>query len=376
MLATSLSEESTIEGATIHGLVTASKSKAKSGAASHGLSNTKFRFDPSTLLGRTAFGVRNEILRPTKCFLMRRRAKELVKMIDPDLLHALRIPIEGELGAALGMHPFVTSVWGNDLTLYAANSFIHRTLTLRTLKATDGLLADTDIDIQRAHAMTPMDKIPSLRLPGCGGLDSDLFFSGRVDGSVIERLGVDPERPVVLNPRGLRQYVRHDTFFAAIPKVLAVRPDVQFVAVDLLGWRRAEKWIERSGLASSVILTGHLSQADLAELYRRAALSVSPTEHDGTPNTLLEAMASGCLPLCGDLPSVREWITPDVNGILFDPGDPEDLANAILRGLTDTRLRNAAATRNKEMVAEQANYGQCMRRAELFYEEVIQHCRN
>jgi len=374
VLATSLSEDSTIEGATIHGLVSASKSKAKNGAEKHGLSNTKFRFDPSTLLGRTAFGFRNEILRPVKCILLKRRAQELVKMIHPDLLHALRIPIEGELGGGLGVHPFVTSIWGNDLTLYAANSFIHRALTSRTLKAADGLLADTNIDIQRAHAMVPMGNVPSLRLPGCGGLNSAMFFSGRANGSVIQRLGVDPERPVVLNPRGLRQYVRHDTFFAAIPTVLAIRPDVQFVAVDLKGWQWAEKWIHRSGLSSSVVLTGHLSQTDLAELFRRATVTVSPTEHDGTPNTLLEAMACGCLPICGDLPSVREWITPDVNGILFDVADPESLAHAILRGLSDRRLRIDAAGHNQKMLAENANYDLCMRKAELFYEEVIQQC--
>ena len=32
--------------------------------------------------------------------------------------------------------------------------------------------------------------------------------------------------------------------------------------------------------------------------------------HDGTPNTLLEGMACGCLPVAGDLDSIREWLKP------------------------------------------------------------------
>jgi glycosyltransferase involved in cell wall biosynthesis len=375
VLATNLSKESTIKHATIHGLVPCPEPKAGARAEQNGLSHTKFRFDPSTLLGRAAFSFRNEILRPTKCFLLERRAQELVRMIAPDLLHALRIPIEGELGARLGVHPFVTSIWGNDLTLYAANSLVHRALTRSALKATDGLLADTQVDIQRAHAMVAMDKVPSLCLPGCGGLNFGVFNSGSADPSVIRRLGLDPDRPVVLNPRGLRQYVRQDTFFAAIPKVLAVRPEVQFVAVDLRGWQWGEQWIERSRLKASVFLTGHLTQAEMAELYKQALITVSPTEHDGTPNSLLEALACGCFPICGNLPSIREWINDGINGILVDPSNPAALAQAILRALSDDQWRDRAASHNRQLVTENANYDQCMQRADLFYQEVIENCR-
>ena len=37
------------------------------------------------------------------------------------------------------------------------------------------------------------------------------------------------------------------------------------------------------------------------------------------PEAILEAMALGCFPIAGDIESVREWITPGVNGILVDP---------------------------------------------------------
>lgn len=44
----------------------------------------------------------------------------------------------------------------------------------------------------------------------------------------------------------------------------------------------------------------------MAYLFRLADVTVSLSEDDGTPNTLLEAVACGCFPIAGDIESVRE----------------------------------------------------------------------
>ena len=68
----------------------------------------------------------------------------------------------------------------------------------------------------------------------------------------------------------------------------------------------------------------------MADVFRRAQIVASPSIHDGTPNTLLEGIACGCFPVAGDLESIREWITPDENGLLFDSNDPQSIAKAIV----------------------------------------------
>jgi glycosyltransferase involved in cell wall biosynthesis len=97
---------------------------------------------------------------------------------------------------------------------------------------------------------------------------------------------------------------------------------------------------------------------------------VSPTIHDGTPNTLLEGMACGCLPVAGDLESIREWITPGENGLLVEAGNPTALAAALLRGLNDPALRQRAAKQNAALIAERAEYTRSMARAVEFYEQL------
>ncbi len=108
----------------------------------------------------------------------------------------------------------------------------------------------------------------------------------------------------------------------------------------------------------------------MGDLFRSAQVVVSPTTHDGTPNTLLEALACGCFPVAGDLESIREWITPGENGLLVDPTDPAALAAAILRGLNEPALRQQVAARNAAIVAERAEYTRNLARAAEFYEQI------
>ncbi|MBI2330847.1 MAG: glycosyltransferase, partial [Chloroflexi bacterium] len=130
----------------------------------------------------------------------------------------------------------------------------------------------------------------------------------------------------------------------------------------------AERLVARHALEGIVELLPKLSQPDLAAQFRRAQVVCSPSEHDGTPNTLLEAMACGCFPVAGDLESLREWITPGENGLLVPPADAGALAAALLRALGDAELRRQARALNARLVAERASFEAVMRAAEEFVE--------
>ncbi len=128
-----------------------------------------------------------------------------------------------------------------------------------------------------------------------GGIQTDLFHPGPADRQLVERLRIPVDAPVVLNPRGIRGYVRNDTFFQAIPLVLRRKPNVIFLGLAMHGSPVAEKWVERLHLGHAVRLLPPVSRSEVADLFRLADVAVSPSEHDGTPNTLLEAMACGCI---------------------------------------------------------------------------------
>jgi glycosyltransferase involved in cell wall biosynthesis len=139
----------------------------------------------------------------------------------------------------------------------------------------------------------------------------------------------------------------------------------------MAGELQALQWIEELGIGQSIELLPAIPYTQMAAVYRRAAVLVSPSVHDGTPNTLLEGMACGCFPVAGDLESIREWITDGENGLLTDATDPQKLANSIISALKNIDLREQAAGLNAKRIAKKGEYYACMLKAESFYQNVI-----
>src|SRR5262245_8303281 len=138
----------------------------------------------------------------------------------------------------------------------------------------------------------------------------------------------------------------------------------------MMGEPQAEEWIRELGIGLAVELLAPVPHHEMGNIFRRAQIVVSPSIHDGTPNTLLEGMACGCFPVAGDLESIREWITPNENGLLFDSNDPHSMAKAMISAIENKDLRNKSAKLNQEIISFRAEYEQNMTRVEEFYQKV------
>ena len=296
--------------------------------------------------------------------------KKIVGDLKPDIVHALRIPFEGMLSSWLPEEiPLVISTWGNDLTLHASGSILMRTFTRRTLKRTNGLISDTlrDIHLAREWGLNP--DAPVLEVPGNGGVDlheiENIKNQDRPDPKFLKK-----DSPLIINPRGFRPgSVHQEVFFQSIPLVLKELPNAQFVCTGMLGQKEALDWVNRLVIEKNVILLPYLNQADLWNLFLRADVYVSISSHDGTPNTLLEAMACGCLPICGDIESIREWITSGENGLLVDPHDPQAVAKAIVEACQDKVLQEKSKQLNREIIRNKAEVTVVRRKVEAFYKD-------
>lgn len=301
------------------------------------------------------------------------RLRWLAEKIQPDIAHALRIPFEGMLASYVPRGvPLALSIWGNDLTLHAGGSARMAAWTRRALNRADVLFADAQRDVGLARAWGFDPAKPALVVPGSGGLDLEqaALVKRRVQMGEVPLPDFLPAgAPLVLNPRGFRTgSVRQDTFFQAVPLVLQRKPEVVFACAAMAGQKEALDWVERLKLEGKVALLPHLPQEELWELFARAAVSVSVSQHDGTPNTLLEALALGAFPIAGDIESLREWITPGVNGLLVEPGSPQALAEAILLALDHPQLRRSAEVKNALLAAERAEASVVREKVRLQYE--------
>jgi glycosyltransferase involved in cell wall biosynthesis len=305
---------------------------------------------------------------------------EVVERIQPDLIHAMRIPYEGMIASLANRQhkkangknykfPLLISVWGNDFTLHAKSTQAMDRYTRQTLLNCDGLHTDCKRDLNQAIKYGFPANKPKIVLPGGGGVKLDIFYPQNMEiGSNI----VDDKSTItIINPRGFRAYVRNDTFFHAIPLVINKYPNVHFLCPGMAQETQAQKWIAELGIGEKVTLLPYQTQFEMAELFRKSEISLSITTHDGTPNTLLEAMACGCFPIVGDIDSLREWITPGVNGLLVNPDDPEALAKAIHTAIAKPNFRQQAKQLNHKLVLERAEYDKVMHSVEVFYHALV-----
>jgi hypothetical protein len=105
--------------------------------------------------------------------------------------------------------------------------------------------------------------------------------------------------------------------------------------------------IDQLGLAEHVELTGAVDHEDVPRVLSRATVCVAPAAPDlaerplaGLPTKILEYLSCGRAVVAARRSSVREIIQDGVEGLLFDPASPRELADKILRLLADPSLRS------------------------------------
>ena len=102
---------------------------------------------------------------------------------------------------------------------------------------------------------------------------------------------------------------------------------------------------QEDGKFSGPTSAGRLPHARVNEVYAVADLLVYPriatlTTELTTPLKPLEALAMEKAVLASNLPAMRELISDQETGILFEPGNSTDLAEKALGLLADRSLRN------------------------------------
>lgn len=97
-----------------------------------------------------------------------------------------------------------------------------------------------------------------------------------------------------------------------------------------------------------VIMTGFVQGDELDELYSNAFLYVLPSDSEGMPIGLLEAMSYGCPCLVSDIPENREVV--EKAGFTFAKGNVDDLKMKISALLQDDSLKNVGQNARKAVL--------------------------
>ena len=109
---------------------------------------------------------------------------------------------------------------------------------------------------------------------------------------------------------------------------------------------------------------------DVHQLLPAFDLFILPSFSEGMSNVVVEAMASGVPPICADLASHREIVTPGHDSVLLHPCDETTLAEAI-RGLyCDPERRTSLGANARATIVERFTLERMVRTYEEAYLEV------
>jgi glycosyltransferase involved in cell wall biosynthesis len=94
-------------------------------------------------------------------------------------------------------------------------------------------------------------------------------------------------------------------------------------------FKEALDFIEKNNLNNSTSTIGVLSENDHIKSLENTSVIISLAPSDGTPVTILEAMALGKIVVCGRINSLEKLIDDGKTGFLVDINNPEEIAQKL-----------------------------------------------
>lgn len=106
------------------------------------------------------------------------------------------------------------------------------------------------------------------------------------------------------------------------------------------------------GVAEAVNFAGRLARDEVAALYREADAMLNPTTVDNMPNSVIEALASGVPVISTGVGGVPYIVTHEETALLVPAQNPDAMAEAMRRLMTDADLRARLASAGVASVAD------------------------
>jgi glycosyltransferase involved in cell wall biosynthesis len=271
------------------------------------------------------------------------KGKELLESFQPDLVHIATEATVGWSGRAWARRhgiPLVSS-FHTDFPAYMAGYGL------------GGLEASAWRGLQTFHGAARITFCPSsstlqqlrswgfhhdLRIWG-RGVDTDFFSPDRRRKDLRETVAPGAENIIVYVGR-LAPEKRLDVLLEAYPKVREVMgPETVLILVGDGPWmgRLKEKAME------GVLLLGYRTGIPLAEAYALGDIFAFPSDTETFGNVVTEALASGLPVVAPAKGGVVDSVIPGETGILVPPRDPQALADALIKVLSNEETRQTLA---------------------------------
>jgi len=184
-------------------------------------------------------------------------------------------------------------------------------------------LALRHLDAQKVTHILNGIKLPK-EIPGqykkCSDRPKDILFVGRIDNR---------QKAVFLIPDIIQYLLERD-----------IRTSVTMVG-DGPDFEELRQRIEERSLSEFIHLTGQLEPEEVSAYYFTHKILLLPSNFEGHPLTLMEAMAHACVPVASLLPQCTDTcVDQGKSGYLVEVGKVNDFGHGIWELLSSKKLLN------------------------------------
>jgi glycosyltransferase involved in cell wall biosynthesis len=277
-------------------------------------------------------------LHPVRDVLTLWKVYKLIRELKPDVVHThtSKAGFIGRVAAWLARTPVIVHTFhGHVFHGYFSPLKTRLFLVLERLTAS---MSDTIItlteglrrELAEVFHITRKGRIMVLPL----GLDLEVFArTPRKTGSFRAAWDIHAGVPLIGIVGRLAPVKNHILFLEAAARVKQQLPAARFAIIGDGETRvEVEAKVDALGLRESVIFTGW--ERDLAPIYSDLDVLVISSTSEGTPVSVIEALAAGCPVVSTAVGGVPDLLDQGNLGKLVPSGDAEALANAV----TDTLL--------------------------------------
>ena len=299
-----------------------------------------------------------------------KKAKSIIRKIQPDILHAHFVEQFGWLGALVDFRPFVVTAWGSDIYKlpYISKLGIGKKFTKYTLKKANLLTAiSEDLKNEMIRLGTPKDNINIIHW----GVELDRFKPDIKISELKKTLNIK-HNPVILSNRVFEENFNISVIIKAISLVLKRIPDAILLLQNSGGklHDNIEKSIRSLGIWNSVRILPRYEYSDMPALYAMSDLYVSVPSYDAACISLTEAMACGSIPVISEVPGPMEWVKDDYNGKVVPAQNAKALASAICDLIENEEKMKFFRNRNLDLIRNKGDQKYWMGKMNRIYNKL------
>jgi len=136
-------------------------------------------------------------------------------------------------------------------------------------------------------------------------------------------------------------------------------------------FREAKKMVKELKIHDKVVFIGKASFEESAKVMKSSHVLVLPSLIEGFGLVLAEANACYKPVIAYDVPCVREVVKDGVNGFLIRPRDTKELADKIIKVLSDDTLRRRMGYEGRKLVEERFTWERAAQETLKVYDQVL-----